>query len=161
MRLTMPLPDGLHTLHIEVYYPDDRTLFSKTEAMAGLREVRVKLPADPSECLIRVFPVQNSEPVSNGYVFKESQLRPYRPLEELRVLSPASEDITDESVESVESVEPPAAIMDGPMGPSLQMAETLELSSSPSLVVVTNDGIKPLEDEEPADKIQQQDEPDE
>jgi hypothetical protein len=156
MRLSVPLPDGQTNIHVEVYYPDVQTRYSKTEVMAGVREVRVKLPAEQEKCLIRVFPVQDSEPLSNGYVYLDGQLHPYRPEDQL---STAGASITDEPVESVEeSDEPPAEIVEEVHGVALDMGEPLELDSSPGLVVVTEAGIEPLEDE---DSAELEDEPDE
>lgn len=157
MRLPVVLPDGVHNIHIEVYYPDANTRYSKTEVMAGVLEVSVKLPADPEDCHIRVFPVQDSEPLSNGYVYRDGQLHPYRPEDQL---STAGASITDEPVESVEeSDEPPAAIVEEAPSAALDMGEPLELDSSSDLVVVTKDGMEPLEDEEESAELE--DEPDE
>ena len=158
MRLTLPLPDSLMDLRVEVYYPDDETLVARTDAIAGVRKVRVKLPAEPEECLIRVFPVQNSEPMNSGWAYWEGRLCAYRP--EIHTLSTAGASITDEPVESVEEPdEPPAEDVEEALGPALDMGESLELESSPGLVVVTETGIEPLEDEE--DPAELEDETDE
>lgn len=155
MRFPLPLPDGLNHLQVEVYYPDDQTRFSKTEVVAGIRELKVKLPAPPDECLIRVFPVQNSEPLSVGYVYLDGQLRPYRP--EIHTLSTAGASITDELVESVEeSDEPPVEIVEEDRDSTLDMGEPMDLDVAADvdlvpeelsvLQVVTESGMQPLKD---------------
>lgn len=166
MRFPLPLPDGLNHLQIEVYYPDDQTRFSKTEVVAGVRELKVNLPAPPNECLIRVFPVQNSEPLSVGYVYLDGQLHPYRP--GMHTLSTAGASITDELVESVEeSDEPPAEIVED-LDSTLDMGEPMDLDVAADvdlvpeelsvLRVVTESGMQPLED---ALSAELEDEPDE
>ena len=100
MRLSLSLPDGLYDLQVKVCYPDEETLYTKTDVMAGVRKASVKLPAPVEECLIRVFPVQNSEPLNRGYVYWEGSLVAYRP--EIHQLSTAGVSITEEPVESDE-----------------------------------------------------------
>lgn len=157
MRLPITLPDGLYDMHIEVYYPDEDTLHATTKVMAGVTEIRVRLPDDPEKCLIRAFPVQHSEPVSAGYVYWDGRLRPYKP--EIHKLSTAGASTTDEPVESVEETdEPPADVVEEALGPALDLGEPLELDSSAGLSVVTEAGIEPLDEEEPAESEDKTDE---
>jgi hypothetical protein len=157
MRLTLPLPDSLMDLRVEVYHPDEETLVTRTDAMAGVRKVRVKLPAEPEECLIRVFPVQNSEQMNKGWAYWEGHLCAYRP--EVHTLSTAGASIIDEPVESVEKPDEPSVDEEEEvLGPALDMGEPLELDSSPGLSVVTDAGIQPLEDDEPAESEDETDE---
>ena len=154
MRIRVPLPDGIYTFHIEVYYPDAETLHSKTEVIPGMLEVPVKLPADPAECFIRVFQVHQFEPVSQGYVYLDGELRPYKP--EIHKLSTAKPVGTDAPSYIQPPLEPAAAskkvyeqLKEEVLGPTLSRGEPLILDSTPSLTVVTETGIEPLEDEDP------------
>ena len=78
LKKLIPIPSNQFPTRIEVYYNGE--LNRSGGVQPGATEATIKLPADISECEIRIIPCDSQgKPVGRGHVYQDETLVPEPP----------------------------------------------------------------------------------
>lgn len=103
-RTIIPIPLSQFMTRIEIYYKGE--LNRSGSIQPGATEANIKLPADMSECEIRIIPCDpQGKPVGRGHVYKDETLVPEPPVytdPPVECSEDASDDVCCEESEECE-----------------------------------------------------------